>query len=100
MLIGIQPIPGSGRVSAWRTWLYVGQNSPPLRAFVMTADTTHLEIDRPLAHMVEAMAGNGLPAADISVVLAMDLAELPSTCRHELETGSIKANPRVSPGAG
>ena len=62
----------------------------------MTADTAHIEVDRPFAHKVEAMAGYGLPAVDIALVLAMDLGELQSIYRHELETGSIKANLRVS----
>jgi hypothetical protein len=64
----------------------------------MTADTTNpnIDVDRPLATKVEAMAGYGLAAADIALVLAMDPAELQSIYQRELETGSIKANLRVS----
>ena len=64
----------------------------------MTADPTnpHIEVDRPFAHKVEAMAGFGLGAADIALVLAMDPSELQSIYQRELETGSIKANLRVS----
>ncbi len=54
------------------------------------------EFDRPLAHKVETMAGFGLPATDIAMVLAMDPAELQSVYGRELDTGAIKANLRVA----
>jgi hypothetical protein len=42
------------------------------------------------------MAGYGLTAADIALVLDMDLDELQSVYHRELDTGSIKANLRVA----
>jgi hypothetical protein len=65
---------------------------------MMPADATrpNIEVDRPFASKVEAMAGFGLPAADIALVLAMDLDELQSIYQRELETGTIKTNLRVA----
>ncbi len=60
------------------------------------APHTNIEVDRPFASKVEAMAGFGLPAADIALVLAMDLDELQSIYQRELETGTIKTNLRVA----
>jgi hypothetical protein len=45
---------------------------------------------------VEALAGYGLSAADIALVLDVDLELLTSTCSRELESGQIKANARVA----
>ena len=57
----------------------------------MPANTCNpnIEVDRPFASKVEAMAGFGLAAADIARVLAMDLDELQSIYQRELETGTI-----------
>lgn len=52
--------------------------------------------DKPFADKIEAMAGYGLSVADISVVLAIDEAELQSVYRRELDAGAIKANLRVA----
>ena len=55
-----------------------------------------VEYDRPLAARVEALAGFGLPAADIACVLEIVEEELKATYAHELESGGIKANARVA----
>lgn len=60
------------------------------------APNPNIEVDRPFASKVEAMAGFGLPAADIALVLAMDLDELQLIYQRELETGTIKTNLRVA----
>lgn len=60
------------------------------------ASDHNVEVDRPFAQKVEAMAGFGLPAADIAMVLAMDLTVLQSVYQRELDTGSIKTNLRVA----
>ena len=51
-----------------------------------------VQYDRPLASRVEALAGYGLPAADIACVLAVEVEELKAAYAHELESGGIKAN--------
>jgi hypothetical protein len=50
----------------------------------------------PHAATVEAMAGLGLSAAEISRVLKLDQEALKSGYRDELEGGQIKANARVA----
>lgn len=55
-----------------------------------------VEYDRPLASRIEALAGFGLPAADIACVLEVGVDELKAIYVHELESGGIKANARVA----
>ena len=55
-----------------------------------------VQYDRPLASRVEALAGYGLPAADIACVLAVEVEDLKAAYAHELESGGIKANARVA----
>ena len=55
----------------------------------MTADHFH-------AHQVEAMAGYGLPARDIAIVLGIDAWVLERDYRQELLAGAIKANAKVA----
>ena len=45
---------------------------------------------------VEAMAGYGVPEADIARVLGIDPKTLREHCRDELDTGAIKATARVA----
>mgnify|MGYP001323176277 CR=1 FL=1 len=52
--------------------------------------------DKPFADKVEAMAGYGLSATDIALVLAMDETELQSVYQRELDAGAIKTNLRVA----
>ena len=52
--------------------------------------------ERPLSSKVEALAGFELTAADIACVLATDEKELQATYAHELDSGGIKANARVT----
>lgn len=55
-----------------------------------------VEYDKPLASRVEALAGYGLPAADIACVLAVDEEHLHAHYGHQLQSGAIKANARVA----
>jgi len=55
----------------------------------MTADRFH-------ARQVEAMAGYGLPAKDIAIVLGIDAWVLERDYRKELKAGAIKANAKVA----
>ena len=52
--------------------------------------------DPNLAARVEALAGYGIPAADIALVLDIGEEQLRSQYAHELESGQIKANVRVA----
>jgi hypothetical protein len=45
---------------------------------------------------VEAMAGYGVPEADIATVIGIDPKTLRKHYRRELDTGQIKANSRVA----
>ena len=47
-------------------------------------------------HQVEAMAGYGIPEADIACVLAIDPKTLRRHYRSELDQGHIKANSRIA----
>lgn len=51
---------------------------------------------RPFSTKVEALAGFGIPAADIACVLALDEGELTRDYAGELASGAIKANARVA----
>ena len=62
----------------------------------MSDATDPVQYDKPLASRVEALAGYGLPAADIACVLAVEVEELKAAYAHELESGGIKANARVA----
>lgn len=63
----------------------------------MPGDASHdPELDRPFAQKVETMAGYGVSAADIAIVLTIDEAELQSVYQRELDAGAIKANLRVA----
>jgi hypothetical protein len=62
----------------------------------MKADIDPVQYDKPLSSRVEALAGYGLPAADIACVLAVEEEELKATYAHELASGGIKANARVA----
>jgi len=55
----------------------------------MTADAFN-------ARQVEAMAGYGLPAKDIAIVLGIDARVLERDYRKELQVGAIKANAKVA----
>jgi hypothetical protein len=55
----------------------------------MTADRFH-------ARQVEAMAGYGLPAKDIALVLGIDTWIVERDYRTELQSGAIKANAKVA----
>jgi len=55
----------------------------------MTADAFN-------ARQVEAMAGYGLPAKDIAIVLDIDARVLERDYRKELQAGAIKANAKVA----
>jgi hypothetical protein len=55
----------------------------------MTADDFH-------ARQVEAMAGYGLSAKDIAIVLGIDAWVLERDYNKELKTGAIKANAKVA----
>jgi len=55
----------------------------------MTADAFN-------ARQVEAMAGYGLPAEDIAIVLGIDARVLERDYRTELQAGAIKANAKVA----
>jgi hypothetical protein len=57
------------------------------------SDVSHL---RPLSSKVEALAGFGLSAADIALVLATEEAALREEYAAELDGGQIKANARVA----
>jgi hypothetical protein len=61
----------------------------------MTAEVEDLG-DHPHRAKVEAMAGYGLPAADIDRVLDLTVEELNSAYARELAGGAIKANARVA----
>ena len=50
----------------------------------------------PQPAQVEAMAGYGLSTEDIAKVLDIDIDTVRANCRHEQETGAIKANLRVA----
>jgi hypothetical protein len=52
--------------------------------------------DSGTARQVEAMAGYGVPVADIATVLAIDPESLRQLYRAELEGGHIKANSKVA----
>ncbi|RLP22153.1 hypothetical protein [Mesorhizobium sp. YM1C-6-2] len=52
--------------------------------------------EKPLASRVEALAGYGLPAADIACVLAVGEDELIAAYADELDSGGIKAKARVA----
>lgn len=51
---------------------------------------------KPFSTKVEALAGFGIPAADIACVLALDEADLKRDYAGELASGGIKANARVA----
>lgn len=53
-------------------------------------------VERPLSAKVETLAGYGISAADIALVLSMDEKELSATYAAELAGGQIKANARVA----
>ena len=55
-----------------------------------------VDYNKPLSSRVEALAGYGLPAADIACVLAVDEEHLKTDYAHELQSGGIKANARVA----
>ena len=57
---------------------------------------TEIIEEKPFAAKVEALAGYGISAADIAIVLSMDEQELRATYATELEGGHIKANARVA----
>ena len=48
------------------------------------------------ARQIEAMAGYGLPAKDIAIVLGIDVWMLDRDYRQELKAGAIKANAKVA----
>jgi len=52
--------------------------------------------DEPSRRQVQAMAGYGIPEADIACVLEIDPKTLRKHYRGELKTGHIKANARVA----
>lgn len=55
-----------------------------------------VDYNKPLSSRVEALAGYGLPAADIACVLCIEEDELQADYTHELQSGGIKANARVA----
>ena len=55
-----------------------------------------VDYNKPLSSRVEALAGYGLPAADIACVLSIGEDELHADYAHELQSGGIKANARVA----
>jgi hypothetical protein len=62
----------------------------------MSDASNPIDHDKPLSSRVEALAGYGLPAADIACVLSIEPDELQATYAHELQSGGIKANARVA----
>ena len=55
-----------------------------------------VDYNKPLSSRVEALAGYGLPTADIACVLCIGEDELQADYAHELQSGGVKANARVA----
>ena len=64
----------------------------------MAAETqdSSVEVDKPFATKVEAMAGYGVPETDIGRVLGIDAKTLRKHYRDELDNGHVKANVKVA----
>jgi hypothetical protein len=58
--------------------------------------TAEIDMDSLRRTQVEAMAGYGVSAADIALVLGIDLEHLSRTYAYELEAAPIKANVKVA----